>query len=102
MIVQDTSPIHTRKRVQAKWAEWESLGLYLFFLPKYCSQMNLIEGEWRQIKAHHVRGQMFEDRYDLALGVIESVRQRADAAGYRVKRFNFNTDRIIRSSLLSS
>jgi len=63
--------------------------------------MNLVEGEWRQIKAHHIRGQMFEGKYELALGVIESVRQRGEAAGYRVKRFNFNTNRTIRSFLLS-
>jgi transposase len=28
---------------------WQEKGLYLFFLPKYCSQMNAIEPEWHQL-----------------------------------------------------
>jgi len=39
-------------------------GLYFFFLPKYCSQMNLIEPEWHQLKTHELAGRMFEDEYD--------------------------------------
>lgn len=101
VVVQDNASIHTCKLVKAQIQAWQEQGLYLFQLPPYCSEMNLIEGEWRQVKAHHVRGQMFENRYDLAMGVISSVRQRGEAAGYRVKRFNFNTKRTIRSSLLS-
>lgn len=101
VVVQDNASIHTCKLVKSHLATWQEQGLFLFQLPPYCSEMNLIEGEWGQIKAHYIRGKMFDDRYDLALGVIESVRQRGDAAGYRVQRFNFNTNRIIRSPLLS-
>ncbi len=48
VVVQDNSPTHTRKAVRQKWAEWEAKGLYLFFLPKYCSEMHPIESEWHQ------------------------------------------------------
>lgn len=49
VIVQDNGSIHKSKAVQAKWSEWERQGLYMFFLPPYCSEMNPIEGEWQHL-----------------------------------------------------
>ncbi len=89
VIVQDNGPVHTSKRVKAKSADWESQGLYLFFLPKYCSEMNLIETEWHQLKTHELRGQMFEDELDLAYAVIDGVDARAESGGYQAERFRF-------------
>ena len=37
VIVQDNGPIHRCKEVQQLWSKWESQGLFIFFLPKYCS-----------------------------------------------------------------
>jgi len=102
VVVQDNASIHTCKLVKAQLEQWQQQGLFFFQLPPYCSEMNLIEGEWRQTKAHHIRGEMFDDRYDLAMGVIDSVRQRSLEAGYRVKRFNFKTKRTIRSPLMAA
>ncbi len=51
----------------------------------YSSELNLIEGEWRQIKAHQIRGQIFEDEYDLAIGVMAGVQSRGDSDRIRVK-----------------
>ena len=73
--------------MQAKWADWETQGLYCFFLPKYCSELNLIETEWHQLKTHELRGQMFEDELDLAYAVIDGVDARAEAGGYPAERF---------------
>jgi transposase len=50
-----------------RWPEWEKKGLYIFFLPKYCSEMNPIELEWQQLKTHELVGQMFEDELDKRL-----------------------------------
>ncbi|KAM3104293.1 transposase, partial [Phormidesmis sp. 146-33] len=66
VIVQDHGPVHTRNLVKAKWAEWETCGLYFFFLPKYCSELNPIETEWHQLKTHELRGHMFDHELDLA------------------------------------
>ena len=30
--------------------QWEAKGLYLWFLPSYCPELNLIEILWKQIK----------------------------------------------------
>lgn len=89
VIVQDNSPTHTSKQMQAKWVEWETCGLYCFFLPKYCSELNPIEIEWHQLKTHELRGHMFEHELDLAYAVIDGVDARAQAAGYQAERFRF-------------
>ncbi|MEG4518361.1 MULTISPECIES: transposase [unclassified Microcoleus] len=39
-----------RHEVQQLWSKWESQGLYILFLPKYCSEMNPIELEWQHLK----------------------------------------------------
>lgn len=89
VIVQDNSPIHTSQAVRDKWADWQAQGLYLFFLPKYCSELNPIEPEWHQVKTHELNGQMFEDELDLAYAVIDGFEARAEKAGYSVERFRF-------------
>ena len=89
VIVQDNGSAHTSNAVKAKWAEWEAYGLFCFFLPKYCSELNPIETEWHQLKTHELRGHMFEHELDLAYAVIDGIDQRAQAAGYSTERFRF-------------
>ena len=45
VVVQDNGSIHKSKFTQSHWKRWEEQGLIMFFLPPYCSEMNLIEGE---------------------------------------------------------
>ncbi|MFM7428083.1 MAG: transposase [Elainella sp.] len=90
VIVQDNSPIHTSRVAQARWQDWQEQGLFLFMLPKYCSEMNDIETEWHQLKAHEIAGQMFDNEYDLALAVIDGVENRSKHNGCRSERFKFN------------
>ena len=73
VVVQDNGPIHRSKASQAQWEHWQAQGLFVFQLPKYCSQMNPIESEWHQLKAHEIAGRMFDNEYDLALAVMAGV-----------------------------
>jgi putative transposase len=90
VIVQDNGPIHTSKATRQRWADWQEQGLYLFFLPKYCSEMNPIESEWHQLKNHELGGQMFEHELDLAYAVIDGVENRAQEGGYTTERYKFS------------
>ncbi|MEG4573406.1 transposase [Microcoleus sp. N3A4] len=54
VIVQDNGPIHRLRQLQQLWSKWENQGLYIFFLPKYCSEMNPIELEWPHIKKNEL------------------------------------------------
>lgn len=91
VIVQDQAPIHKSKVVKERIPQWQEFGLYIFQLPKYCSQMNRIESEWLHIKEDEIAGKMFEDEYNLAIAVIKAVEIRSSTKGYKVKRFHFNS-----------
>ena len=91
VVVQDNGSIHKREIVRQQWQRWQEQGLFLFFLPPYSAQMNRIEDQWHQLKAHEIAGQMFEDEYDLAMTVIQGIETRSEAGGYLLERFKFNS-----------
>ena len=92
VIVQDNGPIHRCKEVQQLWSKWESQGLYIFFLPKYCSEMNPIESEWHHLKNSELSGQMFDDELDLAYSVIDGVQARGERNNISTHRVKFNSN----------
>lgn len=91
VVVQDNCKIHTCELVKPHWQRWETQGLLLFFLPPYSAHLNLIEGQWHQLKAHEIAGRMFEDEYDLAKAVIQGMEVRSQFGGYALERFKFNS-----------
>ena len=74
--------------VKEKIEEWESKGLFLFFLPPYCSEMNDIELEWQHLKRDELCGQMFETESELACHVIWGLENRGEEAGHTVDFVN--------------
>ena len=92
VIVQDNGPIHRCQEVQQLWEKWESQGLYVFFLPKYCSQMNPIELEWQHLKKDELAGRMFDDELELAYAVIDGVQARGERGNYSTRRIKFNSN----------
>lgn len=93
VIVQDNSSIHRCQEVQQLWSKWEKQGLYIFFLPKYCSEMNPIELEWQHLKKDELAGKMFDDEMELAYAVIDGVQTRGERGNYSTQRVNFNSNR---------
>jgi hypothetical protein len=49
-LVIDNAPIHGSASFESMIPEWEAKGLYLWFLPPYSPELNLIEILWKQIK----------------------------------------------------
>lgn len=90
VVAQDNSSIHKCSIVRQQWQRWQEQGLFLFFFPPYSAEMNRIEDQWHQLKAHEIAGQMFEDEYDLAMAVIQGMETRSEADGYVLERFKFN------------
>lgn len=88
--VKDNGSLHTSLLSQQQWSRWQEQGLYIFFLPPYCSEMNLIESEWLQLKTHEIAGQMFDNEYELALAIIAGMESRSSVGGYPIERFIFN------------
>ena len=84
VVVQDNGSLHKSKVTQAQqWAIWAEQGLMMFFLPLYCSEMNPIKGEWHQLKAHEMAGQMFDNSDDLAIAIEAGVENRYLPKGYK-------------------
>lgn len=50
VVVIDNAPIHRSQAFQKKLPAWEKKGLFLYFLPEYSPELNLIEILWRFIK----------------------------------------------------
>jgi putative transposase len=63
----------------------------IFFLPPYCSELNPIETEWHQLKAHEICGQMFDNEYDLAKAIMAGMESRSVLGEYALDRFIFNS-----------
>lgn len=82
VIVQDNGSIHTSKVTRQQWSNWEAQGLYLFFLPAYCSEMNPIEVEWGHLKRDELVGQMFESEVEMAYHVVVGLESRGEQMGH--------------------
>lgn len=89
-LCQGNGSLHRSNNAKQQWQQWQEKGLYLFFLPPYCSQMNRIEEQWHQLKTHEIAGQMFENNYDLAMAIIDGMEERSFKGGYALERFIFN------------
>ncbi len=91
VVVQDNGSLHRSHKTRQQWQRWREQGLFLFFLPPYCSEMNRIEDQWHQLKTHEIAGRMFEDEYDLALAIMDGMEARSVKGGYTLERFKFNS-----------
>ena len=50
IVVLDNANIHRGAPMQKKRLEWQQQGLYLYYLPPYCPELNVIEILWKQAK----------------------------------------------------
>ncbi len=89
-MILDNASVHRAKLVQQQVERWQQQGLLLFFLPPYTPQMNRIEDEWLHLKRDELAGRVFEDEYELSLGIIAGIEARAAKGEYAVERFRFN------------
>jgi hypothetical protein len=48
--ILDNAPIHKSKKFISKIEEWKEKDVWVFFLPPYSPELNLIEILWRRIK----------------------------------------------------
>ena len=89
-IVQDNCSIHKSKAVQAAWPRWRAQGLFVLFLPPYCSELNPIEGQWHQLKTHELAGRMFEYEDQLAEAIVDGMIDRSIRGNYELDRLILN------------
>ena len=56
----DQASVHTGQPVSARRHEWAQRGLYLFDLPTYSPELNLIEIAWRFMKYEWINIEAYE------------------------------------------
>ena len=50
VVILDNCPIHKSRKFMAKIEEWKEQDVWIYFLPPYSPELNLIEILWRRIK----------------------------------------------------
>lgn len=55
VVVLDNARIHTARKVKERLPEWQSRGLYIFYLPPYSPHLNICERVWRELKARWLK-----------------------------------------------
>lgn len=71
LVVFDGAPTHKSDAFQSRLEEWEAMGLYVYLLPGYSPELNLIEILWRMIKYHWIPLKAYESFKDLMRSLIE-------------------------------
>ena len=89
-VVQDNCTIHKSHIVQAQWPRWRDQGLFILFLPPYCSELNPIETQWQQLKTHELAGRMFEYEDELVEAIVDGMIDRSECGDYALDRFILN------------
>ncbi len=71
VIVMDQASIHVAQQVKERRDEWARRGLYLFELPAYSPELNLIEIVWRFMKYEWIDIKAYESWQSLTNHVEE-------------------------------
>lgn len=71
VVVLDNAGIHTSKVVRAARPELARRGIFLYYLPAYCPELNRIEPIFKQVKHHEMPTRSFTARADLREAVVE-------------------------------
>ena len=50
VVVLDNASAHTAKKIKDRITCWQKRGLYIFYLPPYSPQLNIIERFWKELK----------------------------------------------------
>ncbi len=70
-VVLDNATIHTSKLFMDNQERWEKKGLFLFFIPPYCPELNLIERLWKEVKYSWLKPQFINDLETLQKQLIQ-------------------------------
>lgn len=69
VLVLDNARIHTAKVIQKRLKIWQQRGLFIFYLPPYSPQLNVIERLWKEVKQGWLRPCDYVDFDSLRYGV---------------------------------
>ena len=65
VVVLDNARIHTAHKVKEYLQQWQSRGLYIFYLPTYSPHLNICERVWKELKARWIKPEDYLSADDL-------------------------------------
>jgi len=71
VVVLDNATPHTSRHFKKNQKEWESKGLFLFFIPPYSPELNLIERLWKEIKYSWLKPQFICNQINLENQLVD-------------------------------
>lgn len=77
VVVLDNAKAHTAKKVMACLKLWQSRGMFIFLLPPYSPQLNIIERFWKEVK----EGQLKPEDYKETDALFYAVNRIFEAVG---------------------
>jgi transposase len=86
VVVLDNAGLHTSKAVKAARPGLAKAGVYLYYLPPYSPELNLIEPVFRQVKHQDIPVRSHTSKADLRQAVesgFETCRRRLQAKSYK-------------------
>ncbi|MDJ1500324.1 transposase [Xanthocytophaga agilis] len=89
-LVLDNARIHSCRLVKQQMKVWQSRGLFIFFLPPYCPQLNLAETVWRKLKTHWIRPDDYRQKDSLFYAVNRSMTKIGKELTIQFSPFNIN------------
>lgn len=57
VVVLDNARVHTARKIKERFEAWQKRGLYIFYLPPYSPQLNIIERFWKELKQSWIKPQ---------------------------------------------
>ena len=60
IVILDNAPIHHSGIFKDEIKKWEERGLFLYFIPKYSPELNLIEILWKHIKYYWISSSAYK------------------------------------------
>jgi transposase len=55
VVVMDNATVHTAKKIKERIRCWQKRGLYIYYLPPYSPQLNIIEKLWKELKSRWLK-----------------------------------------------
>lgn len=69
LVVLDNAAIHKARKIRERLEVWQERGLFIFFLPPYSPQLNIIERFWKELKEGWLRPEDYHTADDLFYAV---------------------------------
>ena len=69
-----STKVKNSKKNQERWIKKE---FKFFWISAYSPELNLIKTECHRFKTYQLFGRMFEDKYNLAIAVIDGIERRS-------------------------